>query len=85
LVNRQCFCYHFDLNEAYWAGRTVDLALPPYWFFASRDGRELLRNRLDAIHAIGIHVPHAFSRPENVPQELRHYELCTRPGEGRRF
>lgn len=76
---------HFAADEEYWEERTVDLALPPYWFFGSDDGIEILENRIEVRHSIGIHVPADFSDPENVPYELGGHELFTRPGEGRRF
>jgi hypothetical protein len=76
---------HFAANEQYWEERTVDLALPPYWFFGSEDGTEILQNRIDLRHAIGIHVPAEYSDKEKIPEKLLGYELFTRPGEGRRF
>lgn len=76
---------HFAADEEYWEEEQVDLALPPYWFFGSEDGREILDSRINIRHSIGIHVPDKYSNPENVPAGLSHYELFTRPGEGRRF
>jgi L-ascorbate metabolism protein UlaG (beta-lactamase superfamily) len=76
---------HFEQNEAYWEERQIDLALPPYWFLGSDDGIEILENRLNVIHSIGIHVPEEYANPANLPAELRTAELFTRPGEGRRF
>ncbi len=76
---------HFTADEEYWEEAQVDLALPPYWFFASSDGREILENRINIRHSIGIHVPDRFADPENVPAGLSRYEIFTRPGEGRRF
>jgi L-ascorbate metabolism protein UlaG (beta-lactamase superfamily) len=76
---------HFATDERYWEERTVDLALPPYWFFDSEDGMKLLENRIDVRHSIGIHVPADFADRENIPKPLLSYDLFTRPGEGRRF
>ncbi len=76
---------HFEADEAYWDETTIDLALPPYWYFLSDDGIEILEERLDVIHAIGIHVPDEFSNPSNRPDELLGYDVFTSPGEGRRF
>ncbi len=76
---------HFSGDEEYWEEQQVDLALPPYWFFASADGREILEDRINVQHSIGIHVPDKYANPENVPAALARYELFTRPGEGRRF
>jgi len=76
---------HFAADEEYWEERTVNLALPPYWFFGSEDGIEILEERLDIAVSIGIHVPDKFSDPANVPEALRTRILFTQPGEGRRF
>ena len=76
---------HFAADEEYWEEEQVDLALPPYWFFGSDDGREILENRINIRHSIGIHVPDKYSNPENIPAGLSNYDIFTRPGEGRRF
>lgn len=77
---------HFEQDEAYWDERTVDLAFPPYWFYLSEDGREILDDRVHARNSIGIHVPAEFADdPSSVPNELAGDDLFTRPGEGRRF
>lgn len=77
---------HFEQDEDYWDERTVDLAFPPYWFFLSDDGREILDSRVHARNAIGIHVPVKFSEdPSSVPHDLFGADLFKSPGEGRRF
>ena len=76
---------HFENDAEYWSGRAIDLALPPYWFFGSAQGREIIDDRLDAARAIGIHVPARFVDPENIPAGLAGFELFTRPGERRSF
>ena len=76
---------HFQADQDYWEERVVDLALPPYWFFSSDDGVEILDNRLTVINSIGIHVPAEFSNASNIPGELATNDLFTHPGEGRRF
>ena len=76
---------HFEADETWWEDQTIDVALPPYWFFLSDDGVEILESRLDVIDAIGIHVPDNFSDPANRPQELFIRDLFTQPGETRRF
>lgn len=75
---------HFGEQRKFWEQRDHTLALPPYWFFLSAEGRDILASDLDAGHSIGIHVP------ENVPQqagerpaELQGFDLFTRPGEER--
>ena len=76
---------HYEADEEYWESETIDLALPPYWYFGSEDGREIMEFRLDVIHAIGIHVPMQLADPANRPDELAGVDLFTQPGEGRRF
>jgi len=77
---------HFEQDENYWDERRVDLAFPPYWFFMSDDGREILEDRINVRNSIGIHVPARFGDdPASIPDELFGSELFTRPGEGRRF
>lgn len=76
---------HFAADEEYWEEVRVHLALPPYWFFDSGDGREILENRINIQHSIGIHAPARFVNPEDIPAGLSRYEIFTRPGEGRRF
>ena len=76
---------HFENDEAYWDETTIELALPPYWYFLSDDGIEILENRLNVIYAIGIHAPDAFNDPSNRPEKLLGYDVFTNPGEGRRF
>ena len=76
---------HFATDEQYWEERTIDVAFPPYWFFMMEDGNEILENRIDVRHSIGIHVPARFSGPGNVPEEFAGFDIFTIPGEGRRF
>ncbi len=77
---------HFKQDETFWDERRVDLALPPYWFFLSEDGREILVDRIYARHSIGIHVPAKFAQErDTIPEELLGEDLFMQPGEGRRF
>ena len=76
---------HFAADEEFWEERAIDIALPPYWFFGSDDGVEILEDRMDVRHAIGIHVPDSFSNRANIPEELLGIDIFTLPGEGRRF
>jgi L-ascorbate metabolism protein UlaG (beta-lactamase superfamily) len=77
---------HFEKDQAFWDEREVDLALPPYWFFLSAQGREILVDHMYARHAIGIHVPAEFaSDPSSIPEELAGEDIFMQPGEGRRF
>jgi L-ascorbate metabolism protein UlaG (beta-lactamase superfamily) len=76
---------HFSRNAGYWSDPQTDLALPPYWFFASQRGNEVLDNILRARHAIGIHVPAKFADADEIPAALKAVDLFTRPGETRTF
>ena len=77
---------HFEQDENFWDERRVDLAFPPYWFFRSADGREILEDWVRASHSIGIHVPAEFGEDAStIPEELLGEDLFTQPGEGRRF
>ena len=77
---------HFEQDENFWDERHVDLAFPPYWFFRSADGREILEDWVRASHSIGIHVPAEFGEDAStIPSELLGEDLFTQPGEGRRF
>ncbi|MBP7777573.1 MAG: MBL fold metallo-hydrolase [Acidobacteria bacterium] len=75
---------HFAPDGAYWSGRRTDLALPPYWFFLSAEGRQVLERRIAPTRSIGVHVPADVpSRPSERAAELRECELLTQPGEVR--
>lgn len=77
---------HFEQHEAFWEERRTDLALPPYWFLMSGDGRDIIADWLAARHVIGIHVPVEYTGDAStLPDELIGEDLFTRPGEGRRF
>ena len=77
---------HFEQDEMFWEERQVDLALPPYWFFLSDDGREILVDRMYARHSIGIHVPAKFAEDRStIPEEILGEDLFMQPGEGRNF
>lgn len=73
---------HFDLHEDHWIGVATDLALPPYWYFLSRNGRLVLDTRIDEKHAIGVHVPAEMpDDPDLRPAEIQGFDLFTVPGE----
>lgn len=76
---------HFAAEEEYWQEKVVNLALPPYWFFGSAAGLEILNDQIGVQRAIGVHVPASFSDAANIPDELKGFELFTKPGEERRF
>jgi L-ascorbate metabolism protein UlaG (beta-lactamase superfamily) len=72
---------HFENDAAYWGRRGLDMAFPPYWYFASDDGRRVLDERLKPAHSVGIHVPVEMTSPEKRPPELAHRDLFVTPGE----
>lgn len=64
--------------------RLFIMSFPPYWFFDSTRGREILKNRIKAGHNVGVHVPVSMPvEPERRQQGLRDIDLFTRPGETR--
>jgi len=77
---------HFAKHPGHWRERHTHLAMPPYWFFLSGRGREILGHRIDAAHTIGVHVPNDVpDEPEQRSDELRDVDLFTQPGETRRI
>jgi L-ascorbate metabolism protein UlaG (beta-lactamase superfamily) len=76
---------HFELHREQWHQRSTEIALPPYWFFNSRMGNQVLEEYVRPDHSIGIHVPSSYSDPAKIPDDLEDYDLFTRPGESRRL
>jgi L-ascorbate metabolism protein UlaG (beta-lactamase superfamily) len=75
---------HFAHDAAYWTRRRTDVAFPPYWFFLSDGGRQVLERRIAPTRSIGMHVPADVpSRPAEREAGLREHELFTEPGEVR--
>ena len=74
----------FAPNRSAWRRGRTDLAMPPYWFFLSDGGREILDSIVRPERAIGLHVPESIPDDTNArPPELRGIDLFTRPGETR--
>lgn len=48
------------------AGRDLDVALIPYWYFASAAGRALIATHLDARLKIAVHIPRAGEDDANL-------------------
>ena len=75
---------HFAHDPAFWERRRTHMALPPYWYFQSEDGRYVLEHRLKPDHAVGIHVPREVPiNPAERPSDLQGYDLFVEPGETR--
>lgn len=70
---------HFDPYKKLWQEKTTDLAFPPYWFYLTKDGNEILENKINAVKSIGVHVPTIV--PENLKQTGKDYFSV--PGESR--
>jgi len=48
---------HFAPFEAHWDERETGTAFPPYWFFLSAEGTNIIDDVLNTGDAIGVHVP----------------------------
>jgi L-ascorbate metabolism protein UlaG (beta-lactamase superfamily) len=56
---------HYLPHKEHWQSRKSDLVLPPYWFYFSAEGNDILNDIINAKHSIGIHVP------TDVPTQLK--------------
>ena len=75
---------HFAANADYWAGESIHLALPPYWYFLAPGGETVLGGRLQPAASVGVHVPTDMpDDPASRPPEFVGYDLFTSPGESR--
>jgi hypothetical protein len=75
---------HFAQDPQYWNRNIPHMAFPPYWFFSSASGREILDNTIKAKRSVGVHVPVSIpADPLLRPVELRSFDLFTLPGETR--
>jgi L-ascorbate metabolism protein UlaG (beta-lactamase superfamily) len=75
---------HFARDADYWDKAQVDMAFPPYWFFGSTYGADVLEQRVQADHNVGVHVPVTIpAEPSLRPDGLRDVDLFTQPGETR--
>ncbi|MFT4671887.1 MAG: L-ascorbate metabolism protein UlaG (beta-lactamase superfamily) [Pseudohongiellaceae bacterium] len=75
---------HFATDSEFWSNNQPDMAFPPYWFYSSQSGLDILSGRIAAQQSVGIHVPTAMSNnPSARPVQLRNVDLFTIPGETR--
>jgi len=73
---------HFEQTAPYWEQVRPNLALPPFWFFLSPEGRRIVGERIGALQAIGVHVPTKVpDDPAARPADWQDFDLFTRPGE----
>ncbi|MEP6343247.1 MAG: MBL fold metallo-hydrolase [Maricaulaceae bacterium] len=56
---------HYTPFADHWQAKQTDTAFPPYWFFLSDGGTDILTQTLNVQDAVGVHVP------IKVPQELQ--------------
>ena len=75
---------HFAKSPEHWTERHSHLAMPPYWFFLSNEGRRILQDRVGADEVIGMHVPTAVPDDRMSRREsLQDVDLFVKPGETR--
>lgn len=70
---------HYLPYKDHWQKRISDTALPPYWFYSSAEGRDILTDILNVKKSIGIHVP------IDIPNHLKssNEDYFSKPGEMR--
>ena len=75
---------HFAPSAAQWRERDTDLAMPPYWFFLSDGGRQILDEIIRPNAAVGVHVPVTVPRDARKREDrLQSVDLFVEPGERR--
>ena len=75
---------HFTPSATTWQERDTDLAMPPYWFFLSDGGRQILDDIIRPKAAVGVHVPVTVPRDARKREErLQSADLFIEPGESR--
>ena len=73
----------FSRHQAHWDAQPLDMAFPPYWFFAREEGRRILDERIRARQVIGIHTPAASLGKGPAWRNKLGRDLFTDPGESR--
>lgn len=72
---------HYLPYREHWKTESTELAFPPYWFFDSLQGRDIVDEYLNIDHAVGVHVPKRV--PKQTEEGNRDY--FSKPGETRQF
>ncbi len=72
---------HYLPYREHWKSDTTDLGFPPYWFFQSLQGRDILDDYIHIEHAVGVHVP--VTVPSILKKQKR--DFFSKPGETRDF
>ena len=62
---------HFTPFADHWQAKETGTAFPPYWFFLSAEGTQIVDEVLNTADAIGVHVP--VSVPDDLAASGRHY------------
>ena len=62
---------HYSPYEAHWDARKTGTAFPPYWFFLSAEGTQIVDDVLNIGDAIGVHVPVII--PDPLIASRRHF------------
>ena len=72
---------HYFAFKDHWKKRISDVAFPPYWFYFSAEGRDILSDILNIKKSIGIHVP------IKIPSQLKssRQDYFSIPGEMRKI
>lgn len=55
---------HYLPYKEHWQSVQTDAAFPPYWFFTTPGGTQLVAQRLNSLQQTGVHIP------VDVPKEL---------------
>ncbi len=75
---------HFEANTSHWESTNPAVALPPYWFFLSPEGRQIVDEYIRPAQAIGTHAPVELPPyPATRTPEFQAYDLFRVPGETR--
>lgn len=72
---------HYLPYREHWKNNPTDLGFPPYWFYHSLQGRDILDDYMNIKNTIGVHVP--VTAPKWLIQQDR--DFFNKPGEVRAF
>lgn len=64
---------HYLPHKHHWSKTRVNVNFPPYWFFMSAQGRDILFNVLNTDKHIGVHVP--TTPPVQLDRHTKEYFL----------
>ena len=72
---------HYLPYKQHWQTRQTDMVFPPYWFYDSAQGNDILQEIINARQSAGVHVPVA------APSRLKNsaHDYFSRPGEQRKI